>query len=102
MRKFERSNKRSASAENGITSRPKFALGKDMRCMLVNACSTRRLAMELSAALPDAYVIGMREPVGDRSAIAFSGGFYQAVAAGRPKSFGAIPVLSFSGARGRG
>ena len=40
--------------------------------------------MELSTALPQAYVIGMREPVGDRSAISFSVGFYQAMAAGRP------------------
>jgi hypothetical protein len=58
-------------------------LGNDVRCVLVNACSTQQLAIELSAALPRAYVIGMREPVGDRSAISFSVGFYQAVAAGR-------------------
>jgi hypothetical protein len=58
-------------------------LGNDVRCVLVNACSTQQLAMELSEALPRAYVIGMREPVGDRSAISFSVGFYQAVAAGR-------------------
>jgi hypothetical protein len=58
-------------------------LGKGVRCMLVNACSTKQLAIELSVALPRAYVIGMREPVGDRSAISFSVGFYQAVAAGR-------------------
>jgi CHAT domain-containing protein len=59
-------------------------LGKDVRCVLVNACDTQQLAMELSAALPHAHVIGMREPVGDRSAISFSVGFYQAMAAGRP------------------
>ena len=58
--------------------------GKNVSCVLVNACSTRQLAMELSAALKQAYVIGMREPVGDLSAISFSVGFYQAMAADRP------------------
>jgi hypothetical protein len=58
-------------------------LGGEVRCVLVNACSTQQLAMELSATLPHAYVIGMREPVGDKSAISFSVGFYQAMAADR-------------------
>jgi hypothetical protein len=58
--------------------------GENVRCVLVNACSTQELARSLSAALPCAYVIGMRQPVGDRSAIRFSVGFYQALAAGRP------------------
>lgn len=58
-------------------------IGEDVRCVLVNACSTERLARSLSVALPRAYVIGMRQPVGDRSAIRFSVGFYQALAAGR-------------------
>lgn len=57
-------------------------LGEELRCVIVNACSTQQLAMELSAALPRAYAIGMREPVGDRSAVLFSVGFYQALAAG--------------------
>jgi hypothetical protein len=59
------------------------AISEDARCILVNACNTQRLATELSAALPDAYVVGMRAAVADRSAIKFSVGFYQAVAAGR-------------------
>jgi CHAT domain len=58
--------------------------GESMRCVLVNACSTEHLARGLSSALPHAQVIGMRQPVGDRAAIQFSIGFYQAVAAGRP------------------
>lgn len=58
-------------------------VGKNVSCVLVNACSTQQLAMELSATLPEAYVIGMREPVGDGSAISFSVGFYQAMAADR-------------------
>ena len=58
--------------------------GENVRCVIVNACSTQQLARGLSAALPRAYVIGMRQPVGDRSAIRFSIGFYQALASGRP------------------
>jgi hypothetical protein len=58
--------------------------GESVRCVIVNACSTQQLARDLSAALPRAYVIGMRQPVGDRSAIRFSVGFYQALASGRP------------------
>jgi hypothetical protein len=58
--------------------------GENVQCVLVNACSTQQLAHGLSAALPRAYVIGMRQPVADRSAIRFSVGFYQALAAGRP------------------
>jgi hypothetical protein len=54
----------------------------DVRCVLVNACCTEKLARGLKSVLPDARVIGMRRPVGDRAAIAFSIGFYQAVGAG--------------------
>lgn len=58
------------------------AVGQDVRCVIVNACRTERLAQALAAVVP--FVIGMRQPVGDRSAIRFSIGFYQALAAGRP------------------
>jgi CHAT domain len=57
-------------------------VGKNVRCVIVNACSTERLAHALAAVVP--CVIGMRQPVGDRSAIRFSIGFYQALAAGMP------------------
>jgi hypothetical protein len=57
-------------------------VGRDVRCVIVNACQTERLAQALAAVVP--CVIGMRQPVGDRSAIRFSIGFYQALAAGRP------------------
>lgn len=57
------------------------AVGGDVQCVIVNACSTERLAHELTAVVP--CVIGMRQPVGDRSAIRFSIGFYQALAAGK-------------------
>jgi hypothetical protein len=58
------------------------AVGRDVRCVIVNACRTERLAQALAAVVP--CVIGMRQPVGDRSAIRFSIGFYQALAAGKP------------------
>lgn len=58
------------------------AVGRDVWCVIVNACRTERLAQALAAVVP--HVIGMRQPVGDRSAIRFSIGFYQALAAGEP------------------
>lgn len=56
--------------------------GQSVDCVLVNACETESLARDLSAVVP--YAIGMRHPVRDKSAVRFSGGFYQGVAAGRP------------------
>ena len=58
------------------------AVGRDVRCVIVNACRTERLAQALAAVVP--WVIGVRQPVGDRSAIRFSIGFYQALAPGKP------------------
>jgi hypothetical protein len=58
------------------------AVGRSVCCVIVNACETERLAQALAAVVP--YVIGMRLPVGDRSAIHFSIGFYQALSAGMP------------------
>jgi len=56
-------------------------VGRGIRCVVVNACSTERLAQSLAAV--GLCVIGMRQPVGDQSAVRFSIGFYQAVAAGQ-------------------
>jgi hypothetical protein len=66
-------------------------VGRNVRCVVVNACRTTKLGAELSRALPLAYVIGTREPVGDQAAITFSVGFYQAMAAGTTveEAFGA-------------
>jgi len=58
------------------------AAGQGVRCVVVNACSTERLAQALAA--DGLCVVGMRQPVGDQSAVRFSIGFYQALAAGRP------------------
>jgi CHAT domain len=55
--------------------------GRGVECVIVNACETELLARGLSTVIP--YVIGMRQPVRDKSAIRFSIGFYQAMAAGR-------------------
>jgi hypothetical protein len=57
------------------------AAGQGVRCVIVNACSTERLAQALAAT--GLCVIGMRQPVGDRSAVRFSIGFYQALADGQ-------------------
>ena len=56
------------------------AFGRNVKCVLINCCDTELLARELSAVVP--YAIGMRQPVHDKSAIRFSRGFYQALAAG--------------------
>lgn len=58
------------------------AVGQSVRCVIVNACRTERLAQALATIVPS--VIGMRQPVGHQSAIRFSIGLYQALAAGRP------------------
>lgn len=57
-------------------------LGDDVRCVLVNACKTERLARGLKSVLPQARVIGMRRAVGDPAAIRFAAGFYQAIGGG--------------------
>lgn len=56
--------------------------GRNVECVVVNACETQSLARELSAVVP--YAIGMRQSVRDESAIRFSAGFYQGMAADRP------------------
>jgi len=50
-------------------------------CVVLNACHTAELAAAISKHIN--YVIGMSTDIGDRAAIAFSTGFYQALAAGR-------------------
>ncbi|WP_433261774.1 CHAT domain-containing protein [Actinosynnema sp. CS-041913] len=59
-----------------------------VECVIVNACDTVALAEAVAAHV--GHVIGMRQRIGDAAAIAFSVGFYQALAAGEPveKAFG--------------
>ena len=59
-----------------------FRTAGSVQSVIVNACSTDLLARALAEVVP--FVIGMQEPVGDRSAIHFSTGFYQALAGGLP------------------
>jgi len=66
----------------GLARLFKIAGRRSVECVIVNACSTERLARALSEHVH--YTIGMRGPVGDRSAIVFSIGFYQGLAAGLP------------------
>ena len=63
------------------------AVADDVQCVIANACHTRRLAEALSKHVE--YVIGMRHEIGDKAAVEFSIGFYQALAEGRriPKAF---------------
>jgi hypothetical protein len=56
------------------------ATGKGVRCVIVNACSTERLAREIANHVP--HVIAMRHEVLDYVAIQFSIAFYRAIVAG--------------------
>ena len=51
-------------------------------CVIVNACHSLPLAQAVNGRID--YVIAMRHAIGDGAAIAFSTGFYQGLAAGRP------------------
>jgi len=52
-----------------------------VKCVIVNACQTQVLAKAIAHHID--HVIAMKDVVPDRAAIAFSIGFYQALAAGR-------------------
>lgn len=58
-----------------------------VQCVLLNACYSRKQANAIAKHIP--YVIGMKRAIGDRAAIAFAIGFYQAIGAGRtiPQAF---------------
>ena len=50
-------------------------------CVVLNACYSETQAKAIARYID--YVIGMNQPIGDKAAIAFSRGFYQALGAGR-------------------
>jgi hypothetical protein len=52
-----------------------------VQCVVLNACYSEAQAHAIHQHVP--YVIGMRDQVPDSTAIGFSTGFYQAIAAGR-------------------
>lgn len=59
-----------------------FELFKDdVECVLLNACYSALQAEAISRHIP--YVIGMSKGIGDRAAIEFAIGFYEALGAGR-------------------
>lgn len=67
---------------------PTFALAglfelfaDDVKCVLLNACYSEIQALSIAEHID--YVIGMRRAIGDRAAIEFSVGFYDALVAGK-------------------
>ena len=54
---------------------------KQVECVLLNACFSEIQARGISEYIE--HVIGMNQAVGDKAAIAFTIGFYQALGAGR-------------------
>ncbi len=55
------------------------------KCVVLNSCYSQSQAIEIAKHIP--YVIGMKSSVNDKSAIAFSVGFYTALGAGRDIKF---------------
>ena len=53
-----------------------------VNCVLLNACYSEIQAKAIAEHIT--YVIGMNQAIGDKAAIAFATGFYQALGAGRP------------------
>lgn len=58
---------------------------KEIECVLLNACYSEAQATELSKYIP--YVIGMSQEIGDKAALEFAVGFYDALGAGRTIEF---------------
>lgn len=59
-----------------------FMLFKEhVECVVLNACYSEAQAVAISQHIP--YVIGMSQAIGDRAAIEFAVGFYDALGAGR-------------------
>lgn len=56
-----------------------------VQCVVLNACYSEYQAEEIARHID--YVVGMREEIGDRAAIEFAVGFYDALGAGRPIDF---------------
>lgn len=63
-----------------------FALFSDqIECVVLNACYSETQAKAIAQHIP--YVVGMRRAIGDRAAIEFAIGFYDALLAGRDVEF---------------
>ncbi|MBW4420024.1 MAG: AAA-like domain-containing protein [Myxacorys californica WJT36-NPBG1] len=57
-----------------------FKLAEQVECVLLNACYSEIQATAIAQHIP--YVIGMNQAVGDRAALEFAVGFYDALGAG--------------------
>ena len=63
-----------------------FALFHDqVECVVLNACYSETQGKAIAQHVP--YVVGMKRAVGDKAAIEFAIGFYDALLAGRPVKF---------------
>jgi hypothetical protein len=63
-----------------------FALFADrVRCVVLNGCYSEVQARAIAQHIP--YVIGMNQAIGDKAAIAFAVGFYDALGSGRDIEF---------------
>jgi hypothetical protein len=58
-----------------------FELFAEVECVLLNACYSEKQAEAIVQHID--YVIGMKQAIGDRAAIKFAVGFYDALGAGR-------------------
>jgi hypothetical protein len=56
-----------------------------IECVVLNACYSDAQAQAIAAHVP--YVVGMRRQIGDKAAIEFAVGFYDALGAGRDVEF---------------
>jgi CHAT domain len=81
--------------EDGM-GQPKFVTGEalaglfklfadQVECVLLNGCYSQVQAAAIAQYIP--YVIGMKQAIGDKAAIAFAVGFYDALGAGRSIEF---------------
>lgn len=78
-----------------------FALFKDkLQCVVLNACWSETQARAIRQAVP--YVVGMLAKIKDEDSIAFSVGFYKAIAAGRDVPFAFQMGVANVHARGEG
>ncbi|MEM9905548.1 MAG: AAA-like domain-containing protein [Cyanobacteria bacterium P01_D01_bin.44] len=57
----------------------------EVKCVLLNACYSKVQAKAIAQHIP--YVIGMNQSVGDKAALTFSVGFYDALGAGKSIEF---------------
>lgn len=63
----------------------KLFAGKGLECVMLNACYSEVQAKAISQYVD--YVVGMNKAIGDRAAISFAVGFYDALGAGETVKF---------------